>query len=128
MKKLIRKKSKGFTLIELIIVIAILAVLAAIALPKYNNSKRKSVITAHNANVRVLESAALNYVANGGVAPAGQTITWPSDPSHKEYVKNYPKVPKGITELKDNAGQDYTVTITDKGDVTVTPGIIELEE
>ena len=37
MKKLIRKKTKGFTLIELIIVIAILAVLAAIALPKYNN-------------------------------------------------------------------------------------------
>ena len=125
MKKLIRKKSKGFTLIELIIVIAILAVLAAIALPKYNNSKRKSVVTAHNANVRVLESAALNYVANGGAG-----VTWPdvSGGSEKEYVKNYPKVPKGITELKDNAGQDYTVTITDKGDVTVTPGIIELEE
>ena len=123
MKKYIRKKSKGFTLIELIIVIAILAVLAAIALPKYNNSKRKSVITAHNANVRVLESAALNYVANGGGA-----ATWPGDASHKEYVKNYPKVPKGITELSDKAGQDYTVTITDKGDVTVTPGIIELEE
>ena len=124
MKKIIRKKSKGFTLIELIIVIAILAVLAAIALPKYNNSKRKSVVTAHNANVRVLESAALNYVANGGAG-----VTWPDEAgSHKEYVKNYPKVPKGITELKDKAGQDYTVTITDKGDVTVTPGIIELEE
>ena len=123
MKKLIRKKSKGFTLIELIIVIAILAVLAAIALPKYNNSKRKSVITAHNANVRVLESAALNYVANGGGA-----ATWPGDASHKEYVKNYPKVPKGITELSGKAGQDYTVTITDKGDVEVSPGIIELNE
>lgn len=124
MKKLIRKKSKGFTLIELIIVIAILAVLAAIALPKYNNSKRKSVITAHNSNVRVLESAALNYVANGGVA-----VTWPDETnSQNDYIKNYPKVPKGIEELKDKAGQDYTVTITEDGDVTVSPGIIELDD
>ena len=124
MKKLIRKKSKGFTLIELIIVIAILAVLAAIALPKYNNSKRKSVITAHNSNVRVLESAALNYVANGGEA-----VTWPDETnSQKDYIKNYPKVPKGIEELKDKAGQDYTVTITGDGDVTVSHGIIELDD
>ena len=124
MKKLIKKKSKGFTLIELIIVIAILAVLAAIALPKYNNSKRKSVITAHNSNVRVLESAALNYVANGGEA-----VTWPDENnSQNDYIKNYPKVPKGIEELKDKAGQDYTVTITEDGDVTVSPGIIELDD
>ncbi|WP_300408636.1 prepilin-type N-terminal cleavage/methylation domain-containing protein [Lagierella sp.] len=123
MKRLYSKKSKGFTLIELIIVIAILAVLAAIALPRYNNSKRKSVVTAHNSNVKVLESAALNYVANGGLS-----VTWPEDLSYKDYVKNYPKVPKGIEELKAQSGTPYKVTISDKGDVTVTPAMIEENE
>ena len=123
MKKLHSRKSKGFTLIELIIVIAILAVLAAIALPRYNNSKRKSVVTAHNSNVKVLESAALNYVANGGLA-----TTWPDDESYKEYVKNYPKVPKGIEELKAQSGELYKVIISEKGDVTVTPKMIEEKE
>lgn len=38
----IRKKSKGFTLMELMIVVAIIAILAAIAYPSYQDSVRKS--------------------------------------------------------------------------------------
>ncbi|MDO5018059.1 MAG: prepilin-type N-terminal cleavage/methylation domain-containing protein [Lagierella massiliensis] len=119
MKKL-KGKSKGFTLIELIIVIAILAILAAIALPKYNSSKRKSIVTAHNTNVRVLESAALNYIANGG-----DTTKWPEENTYKDYIQNYPKVPEGIDELKESAGLDYTVTISEDGNVKVVPGIVK---
>ncbi len=36
------KKSKGFTLIELMIVVAIVSILLAIAIPSYNNQMRKS--------------------------------------------------------------------------------------
>ena len=42
-----RKKREGFTLIELLVVITILALLVAIAIPKYNNSKKKSLVVAH---------------------------------------------------------------------------------
>ena len=57
----LKKKKKGFTLLELLVVLAILAILIAIAIPVYKNQKEKAAITAHNANVRVLETAVESY-------------------------------------------------------------------
>ncbi|MDU7886073.1 MAG: prepilin-type N-terminal cleavage/methylation domain-containing protein, partial [Clostridium perfringens] len=51
MKKNIKKK-KGFTLIELIIVIAIIAILAAIAIPNFLSIQRKSRVKADIASAK----------------------------------------------------------------------------
>ncbi|MFY9282521.1 MAG: prepilin-type N-terminal cleavage/methylation domain-containing protein [Miniphocaeibacter sp.] len=123
MNKLRNKKLKGFTLIELIVVIAILAILAAIAIPKYKESRQKSLITAHNSNVRILESAALNYIANGGTG-----TKWGEEDKAKDYLAEYPKVPKGIKGLEGKGGTYYIVTITETGDVTVEPGKLQEEK
>ncbi|MDU7956042.1 MAG: prepilin-type N-terminal cleavage/methylation domain-containing protein [Clostridium perfringens] len=54
MKKNIKKK-KGFTLIELIIVIAIIAILAAIAIPNFLSIQRKSRVKADIASAKTRE-------------------------------------------------------------------------
>ena len=46
------KNKKGFTLMEMLIVVAIIVILLAIASPSFNNSLRKAKLAADEANVR----------------------------------------------------------------------------
>ena len=105
------KKKKGFTLIELVIVVAIITILAAIAIPKYKNSKHKAAIAAHNANVEMLMTA-------GTMASSdGVNDTWTSQSYAKDYVQKWPEIPKGIG----HDGESYEVKIDANGHVSVSP-------
>lgn len=46
------KRNRGFTLMEMLIVVAIIAVLAAVAIPVFNGSLHKAKVAADMANVR----------------------------------------------------------------------------
>ena len=66
---------KGFTLIELLIVVVIIGILAAIAIPKFANTKEKAVVASMKSDLRNLASSQEAYwVENrtyyAGVIPA----------------------------------------------------------
>ncbi|MFL5567038.1 MAG: prepilin-type N-terminal cleavage/methylation domain-containing protein [Gemmatimonadaceae bacterium] len=63
---------KGFTLVELLIVVVIIALLAAIAIPKFSNTKDKAYVAQMKSDLRNLATYEEQYAAdNGGVYFAG---------------------------------------------------------
>ncbi|MEM9177797.1 MAG: prepilin-type N-terminal cleavage/methylation domain-containing protein [Myxococcota bacterium] len=67
MSKLIRKSNKGFTLIELMIVVAIIGILAAIAIPNFLRFQLKSKSSEGKVNIAAIRTAEESYLAEFGV-------------------------------------------------------------
>jgi len=63
---------KGFTLIELLIVVVIIGILAAIAIPKFANTKEKAYIASMKSDLRNLVTAEEAYFADS-IKYAGTT-------------------------------------------------------
>lgn len=65
-----RRKQKGFTLIELMIVVAIIGVLSAVAIPAYQNYVQKTEVASAAATVRgLLTNIDMYQQENGGTFP-----------------------------------------------------------
>jgi prepilin-type N-terminal cleavage/methylation domain-containing protein len=61
------QQRKGFTLIELLIVVVIIGILAAIAIPKFQNTKGKANAAALRSDIRNLATAEEAYFYDNGV-------------------------------------------------------------
>ena len=61
-----RTNRKGFTLIELLIVVVIIGILAAIAIPKFSNTKEKAFVASMKADLKNLVGVQESFFADSG--------------------------------------------------------------
>lgn len=73
------KLQQGFTLIELMIVVAIIAILAAIALPQYQNYVARSAVTRLVGETAAYKTAIEDCLAQGDTACTDNAPTIPAD-------------------------------------------------
>jgi type IV pilus assembly protein PilA len=64
---------KGFTLIELLIVVVIIGILAAIAIPKFANTKEKAYVASMKSDLRNLVTAQEAYFSDNNSSYAAST-------------------------------------------------------
>ena len=68
------KLQKGFTLIELMIVVAIIGILAAIAIPAYQDYTIRAQVTEGMNLAAAAKAAVAETFLNRGTAPANRTV------------------------------------------------------
>ena len=121
LKGLRNRKKKGFTLIELIIVIAIIAILAAVAIPKFTSISKDAKIKSDIANAKTISNAVSALIADGKInIPAKDLNIDPTsnDANAKEIINYLQNVPTPESENVAN----FTVNIDDNGNITVKVG------
>ena len=97
---MLKQVQKGFTLIELMIVIAIIGILAAIAIPAYQNYTIRAQVTEGLTLADGWKTAIAEYYANAGTWPTTANLT-----SAGQVTSN---------------GKYETVAVTTPGQITIT--------
>ena len=108
MASIIRRK-KGFTLIEIMIVVLIIAILLAIAIPNFMKSRERTRATTCQANMRQMDTAKEHWAMEN---MKGQDET----PTQAELVTEYMRARYEDTLPDCPSGGDYTL-----GDVSTLP-------
>ncbi|MEW9925135.1 prepilin-type N-terminal cleavage/methylation domain-containing protein [Clostridium butyricum] len=115
-KNELMKKKKGFTLVELIIVIAVIAVLAAIAIPKFGAVKKDANLRADQANAKIIATAVATGISDG-VISASDNVTEVSGDSYKVYIDG-----QQIPAVKSESGKTFYATYSNGSGVEVYLG------
>ena len=109
------RSKKGFTLMEMLIVIAIIVILIAIAIPTFASTLERARETADAANIRSNYAEAMVAYLNGDVDEDG--VASPEEPIEITQTKsgwNYVELPEYL-----GADDDFEPTKGDKVIVTV---------
>lgn len=118
MKKLMKNK-KGFTLMEMLIVVAIIVILVAISIPVFTSQLNNAKQATDDANKRAAKGVATTMYLAGEFedefSDTVKSVTYYYDAENGELVDTTKK-PETYGQID---GDVVKVTITDGGDVTV---------
>lgn len=108
MLKMFMKKNnkKGFTLVELMVVVAIIGILVVIAVPIYNAAQDNARLNACRANLRTINGAISMYYAESSGYPADVAALVPN------YLQAEPTCPDGGTYSIDATHHTAQCTVT----------------
>jgi len=118
-----KKNNKGFTLAELLIVVAIIAVLVAIAIPIFSTQLEKSREATDLANIRAAYAeVASKYLTEGATTSANVTIKQQDAAWHIDHVlyTRVDGVETPITVPNATVNGTMTVSIDASGKVSIS--------
>ena len=78
------KKKDGFSLIELVVVVAVLAILSAIAIPSFSNIRRKAMINVAKQNlISIIKECNIVFLENGD-PKFSDIVSWNTTNSYRD--------------------------------------------
>ena len=117
-----RSNERGFTLVELMVVVAIISLLAAVVIPNFVHARAQAAVSATEANMKQIATALELYYADNQTYPAGQNTVTPAlfGAANNPYLTSTPtnalgRAPYTYAITPAAAGKPASYLLTDNG-------------
>jgi prepilin-type N-terminal cleavage/methylation domain-containing protein len=103
-----RRRERGFTLVEIMIVVLIIGILLAIAVPSFMNARERSRTNACRSNLRQIQAAKEQWAMANNQGPTASPTQADLSP---DFIQNWPSCPSGGTYNIGNMSTNPTCSV-----------------